>query len=202
MNMKDFEKFKLGDIIIIHCHFGVRSVGIFKSVEEINQTLYCYCVSYKDMKDQVYFSHGERFCSFSIDAITAVEYASDCEIKTLYNKIISQYEKENCDLYDYFTDSTYFELKDWFAYNCGLVNGEDDYKDPQFVYAFVEHAWKVLCEKTNNMEEKNTETKMVNLDDVCKWLDEHITDYQSDMMGFVAYEQIFDIIKDLRKTFK
>ena len=42
--------------------------------------------------------------------------------------------------------------------------------------------------------------QMVKLDDVCEWLDKHITDYQSDMMGYVAYEQISDIINDLKKT--
>lgn len=200
MKIEDFEKFKLGDIIVIHCHFGVMSVGIYKTVHEINQTLYCYCASYQDIKEQVYFSHGERFCSFSIDAITAVEYASDYEIKTLYNKIISQYEKEEGEtLYKYFTDSTYYELKDWFAFNCGEY--DEDGNSLAYIDNFANYAWDVLCKKTNNFIEPKKEPKMVNLDDVCQWLNDHITNYQSDMMGYVEYNQITDIIKDLKNTF-
>lgn len=32
-------------------------------------------------------------------------------------------------------------------------------------------------------------------------LNYHITNYQSDMMGYIEYPQITDIIKDLKNTF-
>ena len=38
------------------------------------------------------------------------------------------------------------------------------------------------------------------LDKVCEWLNKNITNYKSDMMGYIEYSQISDIIQDLRKT--
>lgn len=34
----------------------------------------------------------------------------------------------------------------------------------------------------------------------CEWLDKNITNYKSDMMGYIEYSQINDIIQDLRKA--
>ena len=199
MDVTHFSQFKAGDVITINCHFGVTSVGIYKMFDNVNQTLYCYCTSYDDLQEQVYFSHGERFCSFAIDAIVNVELATGIEIKTLYDKIITQYEKEEKKLYDHFTDSTYYELKDWFAFNCGEY--DKDGNSLAYTDDFANYAWGVLCKKTNNFIEPKKKPKMVNLDDVCQWLNDHITNYQSDMMGYVEYNQITDIIKDLKNTF-
>ena len=71
------------------------------------------------------------------------------------NKIVLR-EKENCDMYDYFTDSTYYELKDWFGFNCGEYDKDGNY--PPHVDEFVNYAWKVLCDKSNNAEEQKTES--------------------------------------------
>lgn len=38
------------------------------------------------------------------------------------------------------------------------------------------------------------------IDKVCKWLDKNITNYKSDMMGYIEYSQISDIIRDFRKA--
>lgn len=34
----------------------------------------------------------------------------------------------------------------------------------------------------------------------CEWLNKNITNYQSDMMGYIEYSQISDIIRDFRKA--
>ena len=38
------------------------------------------------------------------------------------------------------------------------------------------------------------------IDKACAWLDKNITNYESDMMGYIEYSQISDIIRDLRKA--
>ena len=158
MDVQDFSQYQEGDIISLSCCFGVKAIGIFKRIDEDRQTVRCYCVSYNDLHEQMYFTNGERYCSFNLDAINAVAYASDYEIKILYNKIIARYEKEESGLYDYFTDSTFFELGDWFAYNCGLDTNEGDHFHLKFVDEFTCYAWDELCKKTNNYEEAKTES--------------------------------------------
>lgn len=38
------------------------------------------------------------------------------------------------------------------------------------------------------------------IDKACEWLDKNITNYQSDMMGYIEYSKINDIIQDFRKA--
>lgn len=38
------------------------------------------------------------------------------------------------------------------------------------------------------------------IEKVCEWLNKNITNYKSDMMGYIEYSQINDIIQDLRKA--
>lgn len=38
------------------------------------------------------------------------------------------------------------------------------------------------------------------IDKACEWMNKNITNYQSDMMGYIEYSQINDIIQDFRKA--
>ena len=38
------------------------------------------------------------------------------------------------------------------------------------------------------------------IDKVCQWFCKNITNYKSDMMGYIEYSQISDIIQDFRKA--
>ena len=38
------------------------------------------------------------------------------------------------------------------------------------------------------------------IDKACRWLDKNITNYKSDVMGYIEYSQISDIIQDFRKA--
>lgn len=38
------------------------------------------------------------------------------------------------------------------------------------------------------------------IDKACEWLNKNITNYKSDMMGYIEYSQISDIIQDFRKA--
>lgn len=38
------------------------------------------------------------------------------------------------------------------------------------------------------------------IENACEWLDKNITNYKSDMIGYIEYTQINDIIQDFRKA--
>lgn len=38
------------------------------------------------------------------------------------------------------------------------------------------------------------------IDKACEWLDKNITNYKSDMMGYIEYSQITDVIQDFREA--
>lgn len=165
MNYKDI---KHGDIINIKGIFGVSCIGIFHKF--LNDVLILHCVTFKDLDKYVAFETDEKkYCFFSIDAIKSCELATDDEVKLLYTNIIKHYtEYVDTNWSKYFTDSTYYEVQDWFALKCAY-NTDDEY--PFFVYEFNDFAWNYLCNEIGYVEEEDDE-KMVSVKTVLKWIED------------------------------
>ena len=184
------KKVKNGDIIHFKGIFGLDGIGIFDKFTS-DGVMYLYCVKYKDLKNSVYFitNKSHQRCIFNIDGITHFEIASEDEIKELYKLLFERYKCENDDWSECLTDSTYYEIQDWFAYKCGC-EFNDDNGYPDFVYEFLQHIWELIL-KDIGYEEKE-ESKMVNLNDVCKWIREnwrnHIHKDADGMIGFIGWE--------------
>ena len=49
--------------------------------------------------------------------------------------------------------------------------------------------------------QKEQDIRIKTVNNICEWLDKNITYYKSDMMGYIQYEQIDDIITDIKKEF-
>ena len=202
MTNEYFEKVKNGDIIHFKCGFGLDGIGIFDKFTS-DGVMYLYCVNYKDLKDSIFFItyKSHQRCIFNIDGITHFELASDDEKKRLYELLFEQFKYENGGWSEYITDSTYYEIQDWFAYKCGCeFNDENGY--PDFVYEFSQYIWGLLL-KDIGCEEKE-EPKMVNLDDVCKWIRGNINLYADVRPSITTgYQEIFlldNFEKELRKA--
>lgn len=188
------KKVKNGDIIHFKGIFGLEGVGIFYNFDNVKVCF--YCITYKDLRDTVYFMSNHTFqkCVLNIDAITHFEFASEDEIKELYNKI-GKYFTENYDndWYNHFTDSSYFDVQD-FLFNVFCIKTEEydnDLNYPDFINDIHQHIWNRLCEVTNE-DVEHKENKMVNIDDVCKWIKEnwrnHIHKDADGMIGFIGWE--------------
>lgn len=199
MTNKYFEKVKEGDIIHFKAIFGLDVIGIFDKITS-DGVMHLYCVTYKDLKDSVYFMPNK--CIFNIDAITHFEFALEDEIKELYNNI-GKYFTENYDKdwYNHFTDSSYFDIQD-FLFNVFCIKLEEYDNDliyPNFINDIHQYIWNRLCEVTNEVVE-HKENKMVNIDDVCNWIREnwrnHIHKDADGMIGFIGWES------ELRKSFE
>ena len=167
--MVDFSLFKPGDILRVKADFGVEFIGIYGGRNLNTSTAYFHCAAYDDMKELVYFSKMGRFCTVGFDSVFFAEFAKGTEVIDLYYKIVTQYEIEEPDLYKYFTDSTYFELKDWFTHQCQLIIN-DDFKYPKFVDEFVNYAWDVLCKKSEEFCPSPPENKMISLEKAANWV--------------------------------
>ena len=203
MTNEYFEKVKNGDIIHFKCGFGLDGIGIFDKFTS-DGVMHLYCVNYKDLKNSIFFItyKSNQRCIFNIDAITHFELASDDEMKRLYELLFQQFKYENDGWSEYITDSSYYELQDWFVYKCGCkFNDENGY--PDFVYKFSQHAWELLL-KDIGCEEKE-EPKMINLDDACKWLENKLLCAEDhyptlEFLSIIEYNSLKELINDFRKT--
>lgn len=203
MTNEYLKKFKNGDIIHFKGIFGLDGIGIFDKFTS-DGVIYLYCVNYKDLKNSVYFitNKSHQRCIFNIDAITYFKLASDDEIKKLYKLLFERYKCENDDWSEYITDSTYYEIQDWFTYKCGC-GFNDDNGFPDFVYEFSQHIWELLL-KDIGCEEKE-ESKMVNLDDACKWLENKLLCAEDhnptlEFLSIIKYNSLKELINDFRKS--
>lgn len=193
--MIDFKTLKQGDIIHLKGIFGVSCIGIFNKI--LNNTIILYCVTFDDLKEYVAFkTDDKKYCFFNIDAIKYCELATEDEINKFYSKMVNYYTECVDTAWDmYFTDSVYYEIKDWISHKCNL-----DYVDtPKFVYELTDYIWKYMCNLLNCEDEDNiSDDKMVSLNDVCKWLEEH--GYDSDICSDEDSYDIYKLINQLRKA--
>jgi hypothetical protein len=182
--MVDFKELKQGDIINIKGIFGVSCIGVFNKV--LNNIVILHCITFDDLNEYVSFeTDDKKYCFFSIDAIKFCELASENEVKRLYTNIIKYYiEVVDKDWNKYFTDSTYYEVQDWFAYKCNVEFNEETFPIgtengcetsvigyPEFISDFTLFAWKYLCTSIGYDDEDNvTGDKLVSLNKVCEWL--------------------------------
>jgi hypothetical protein len=91
------------------------------------------------------------------DTIKQIKYLFDCDDVSLaepeiqpndaFESDYKEYEKENPDFRKYLTDSTYFELMDWYDFKHGIETSEDDCASDE-AHEFAEYVWvKILGRK-------------------------------------------------------
>lgn len=183
--MIDISKLKLGDIVRFKTNNNAFVTAIFNFAFHDNHTKceiinFCF-VDYEDYGYMKCALDDAVWREFHVSSILNIELATAFEIKKFYDKIIAQYEKEETDLYKYFTDSTYFELKDWLIHKCQLFV-DYNFKYPSFIDDFAHYAWDVLCKKADDFagvaqpsNNQSSTTKMVSLDKVKEWLNKNLT---------------------------
>lgn len=171
MNYKDL---KNGDVIkIIDYTIGEESttISIFNKVEQgtnLGDRIYTYADF--DMDDERLFSveKDNPGCS-DIANNYSFELATEEEKNKLYESLFVLYTKE-CDINKYFTDSNYYEIKDFLfdKFCIKVVEYDDDLLYPNFVDDIVKYIWCRCCEvlgMSSGFEEESTDI-MVSLEKI------------------------------------
>ena len=205
MITKNFN-FKVGDIVRIIGIFGLDVTGIYMGDSIISNIISLYCSQHKDMCNPTFLTDDMHYCTFSLGAVNVIELATENEIKDLYNHLINKYKFENQNWAKHFTDSTYYEIGDWFACKCGVEFDENN-GYPNFVYEFRTYAWNTLCTDVGLKEARTDYIKpdMVNkrefIDKIKKWL-ELETDWNMEYIEDGRnpnYEKIDELISHLNE---
>ena len=189
MNYTDL---KNGDVIVL-TNYGNRIV-ILNNIKDNKTYSSPQLYTYVELDENVLsFEKDEPNCFYLIENINF--RLSTIEEKTKLYNAIGKYFTENYDndWYNHFTDSSYFDVQD-FLFNVFCIKTEEYDNDliyPDFINDIHQHIWNRLCEVTNEVVE-HKENKMVNIDDVCKWIREnwrnHIHKDADGMIGFIGWE--------------
>lgn len=217
--MTDISKLKLGDIVRFKTKNNAIATAIFNfrfyDTHTKCETINFLFIDYEDYGYMKCALDDAVFCEFRVSSILNIELATEFEINKFYDKLIAQYEKEDPDIYTYFSDSTYYELKDWLTHKCQLFV-DDNFKYPSFVDNFADYAWEIVCKKSNNLDNADVvnlvnQSNLVSLDKVEEFLESClfnncvITEDGKEVpyeIVVIKYKGVSELIDDLRKAVK
>ena len=201
MTQEKTDNLKNGDVIVISKPQTSDYVfAIFNKFGD-NGTLHIY-TELNPITGDLYFPFDDYDFSYDMDKIT-YRLATELEKNRLYNAFYSYFTED----YDYewsyhFTDSSYFDILDCLLEAfCIHVSEEDDWDYPEFVQGIRNYIWDICCnvlgvkDDIPEFEDEN-KPKMVNLDDVCKWLMEQAGNYSVEVADAIEN----DIVPQLKKV--
>lgn len=142
----EYKDFKNGDVIVFKICSGNEMIAIFNKIKTNkcgDLELHTYAELFKDdllTECETRDGLGEYVTDFRV--------ATDDEKNKLYNAICKRYTEEyDMEWYNHFTDSTYFEIRDYLLNEfCIKVKEYDnDLLYPDFVNEIHKFIWDKLC---------------------------------------------------------
>lgn len=133
--------------------------------------------------------------------------ADENEKNTLYNAIGKNFEKEYDKYwYNHFTDSSYFDIKDYLFSVFGIEVGDydDDLIYPDFINEIHIYIWDKLCETMGVVDTDVNKPELVNkqefIDKACEILDSML--YMHDCGDYDCVASSCDTVEDFIDLFK
>ena len=169
---------KKGDVIAINWD-GTKMLAIFEKFDITfgNQDgLHIYAEMNMRSKE-LYFKTDDCEFSYELRDIT-YRLADDNEKNMLYNAIGKHFAEEyDKDWYNHFTDSSYFDIKDYLfsAFRIKVREYDDDLIYPDFINEIHTYIWDNLCKAMGVPNDVENEPEMVNkqafIEKAKKWLE-------------------------------
>ena len=197
----DYKDLKNGDVIVITNRNCIAIVNKVETNEYGLLELYTYAELHNTT---IFFEKNDPSCSNLLEDIQ-FRPATEEDKYTLYNTIGKYFTEEyDKDWYNHFTDSSWFDIQDFlFDVFCIKVEEyDDDMLYPKFIDDIQLYIWNRLCKSMGYKDYDGDEfvEQLVNkqefIDKVCNYLENINTDTYMDSGIF----QMYDLIKDLRKT--
>lgn len=90
-------------------------------------------------------------------------------MEEIYEQLFKQYRQENPDWADYLTDSTYYEMMDWYDYIHGIDNEEHNSDDAR---EFANYVWNKYVEEPKTVEKTSLDLVLEFINERIRWNEE------------------------------
>lgn len=191
----NYKNLKTGDIIVITDMMNQTLVSIYKGIrksltEKTVVTDFCSCTIVEDSLPDVFFIRDDEDITGWIEELNFVGLADEKQKGYFYRNVLDIYCDDHHDWRKYFTDSTYDEISDWFAYKCG-VEFDDNDGYPDFICDFTNFAWDILCKQMNPDNPTNVKQELTGEELVVAWFNkiERMASKRTTEDGFVMDEK-------------
>ena len=133
---------------------------------------------------EITFARGGNGLTWDLDIeFDEIRPAHDFEKKLLFDMLVEKFKSYDPTWMRSFTDSTYFDILDWLAWEFNVDLDDEANQDTPLGKTITEiqnYIWEALCKETGNYQEKIVEPKMVNKQEfvtkVRNWLEKHTYD--------------------------
>ncbi len=172
---KNYKNLKTGDIIVITDNMNQTLISIYNNIRKnpITKTTtvtdFCSCTIVEDSLPDVFFARDDEDITGWIENLDFVGMADEKQKGYFYRNVLDIYCDEHPDWDKYFTDSTYNEVQDWFAYKCN-VEFDDNTGYPDFICDFTNFAWDILCKQMNPNNPVDVKHELTGEELVIAWL--------------------------------
>lgn len=207
---KQHKNLKTGDIIVITDMMNQTLIAIYKGIrksvtEKTVVTDFCSCTVEEDSLSDVFFALDDEDITGWIEECHFIGMADEKQKAYLYRTVLDVYCEEHRDWDKYFTDSTYDEIRDWFAYKCG-VEFDDNDGYPDFICDFTNFAWDILCKQMNSDNPNDVKSELTGEELLIAWFRkiERMAGERTTEAGFVMDEktaliEIRNLARDARE---
>lgn len=110
-------------------------------------------------------------------AFENIREATNEEKLLLYDALVKAFKDHDLEWAKHFTDSTYFDILDWLAWEFNVETSDDGmHQEPEEIamYEIQDYIWDALCKETGNYQEETPEPEMVNkqkfIEKLEKWI--------------------------------
>lgn len=179
MTNEQCKDLKKGDVIVFNDYCNDERIVIFDRIEK-NAFGELHLYTYAEFADRSLFLECDEPGYFYILGKDIINYrfATEEEKIKLYNEIGKHFTEEyDKDWYNHFTDSSYFDIKDYLFSVFGIEVGDydDDLIYPDFINEIHTYIWDKLCKAMNVTDTDVNKPEMVNKQEfitkVKKWLE-------------------------------
>ena len=116
-----------------------------------------------------------------------IRQAEDFEKKMLFNALVRGFKEHHPGWDKHFTDSTYFDILDWLAWEFNIETSDDGTRQEPIeiaMYEMQDYIWDALCKETGNYQEETEPEPMPEMVNTQEFIEKACKIYRNSLIKF------------------
>lgn len=184
-----------GQILYIKPEYGEAYISISAGTSPHHEgiMIHTYCdLTIHEYSENMYeggmtFARGNGTMLDVDTNFEEIRQAEDFEKKMLFNALVRGFKEHNLGWDKHFTDSTYFDILDWLAWEFGVETSDDGmHQEPIEIamYEMQDYIWDALCKETGNYQEETEPEPMPEMVNTQEFIEKACKIYRNSLIKF------------------
>lgn len=184
-----------GQILYIKPEYGEAYISISAGTSPHHEgtMIHTYCdLTIHEYSENMYeggmtFARGNGTMLDVDTNFEEIRQAEDFEKKMLFNALVRGFKEHNLGWDKHFTDSTYFDILDWLAWEFDVETSDDGmHQEPIEIamYEMQDYIWDALCKETGNYQEETEPEPMPEMVNTQEFIEKACKIYRNSLIKF------------------